>query len=69
MSHQQGSEADKEDIERIMLGTVDPTVRVENGPLPALSTLLIRVCDGNEAKFNEATRLVSLFVANALGHG
>lgn len=69
MSQKKGSEADKEDIERVMLGTVDPTVRVEDKPLPALSTLLLRVCDGNEAKFKEATRLVELFVANALGHG
>lgn len=58
-----------EEIHRILIGTVDPTVMLHDGPVPAMSTLLYRVCDGDAKKFDEATRLIGLFVGNALSHG
>lgn len=33
--------------------------------LPALTTLLYRVCDGDGAKFDEACRLLKLFMLKA----
>lgn len=33
---------------------------------PALTTLLYRVCDNNEEKFEEACRVVNLFIEQAL---
>lgn len=51
------------EVDRVLYGTKDPTLHV-----PALTTLLVRVCDGDEAKFKEATRLVALFVRRAVEH-
>lgn len=46
---------------QVFLSTTDP----ENG-LPALTTLLYRVCNGEQAKFEEANRLIELFIDEAL---
>jgi hypothetical protein len=45
---------------------MDPTVNLEGRPVPALTTLLHRVCGNDPKKFEEATRLVELFVTKAL---
>lgn len=50
--------------ERVQYTTVDPT-----GPFkscPALTTLLIRVCKSDDEMFEEATRLIDLFVEQAI---
>ncbi len=52
--------------EAIMMSTVDPTVTIGDHPVPALTTLLHRVCGGDQFKFEEATRLVDLFIMEAL---
>jgi hypothetical protein len=47
--------------------TVDPTHLHRDGkPLPAGTVLLYRVCDNDPDKFEEACRLVGLFVKTAL---
>lgn len=53
-------------INRILFGTTDPTVNLEGTPVPALTTLLYRVCDENQDKFKEATRVVELFIRKAI---
>ncbi len=52
--------------EQVLLQTVDPTVLVDGRPVPALTSLLYRVCANDPDKFAEATRLVELFVRVAL---
>lgn len=55
-----------EAVERLLFSTVDPTVEMDGRPLPAMSTMLYRVCDTDLVKFEEATRLIGLFIADAL---
>lgn len=43
--------------------TKDPQAPISS--CPALTTLLYKVRDGDQAKFEEATRLVELFMADA----
>lgn len=50
----------------IMLRTQDPEQKLDNNFAPALTSLLHRVCDGSQLKFDEACRLVELFVVEAL---
>lgn len=47
----------------VLYGTLDPTnpVSLPDGT-PALTTLLYRVCDQNNEKFDEACRLICLFL-------
>lgn len=52
--------------EKILLTTLDPTVNLNGRPVPAITTLLHRVCDNNEDMFQEATRIVELFINKAL---
>lgn len=54
------------DAERILYTTIDPTIVMDGRPVPAMTTLLYRVCGNDPAKFEEATRLVELFVGAAL---
>lgn len=56
----------KAKINRILLGTIDPTVLLAGHPVPAMTTMLYRVCDNDLEKFAEATRLIELFIAEAL---
>lgn len=51
----------------VLFSTVDPTVELAPGkPVPAMTTMLYRVCDNDPVKFEEATRLVQLIVAEAI---
>ena len=56
--------------EKVLYSTVDPTIKfpANTGPgdMPALTTLLHRVCENNEERFEEAVRLIELFVDEAL---
>jgi hypothetical protein len=52
------------DVERVLYATIDPTVLGEN--MPAMTTLLYRVCDNDPVKFEEACRIVELFIVSAL---
>jgi len=57
-------------VERIMLATVDPEPRGPEGETyPALSSMLHRVCQDDPARFEEATRLIRLFIERALADG
>jgi hypothetical protein len=53
-------------IDLVLYGTTDPTVNADGKPVPAMTTMLYRVCDNDEVKFAEAVRLVELFISNAL---
>lgn len=47
----------------VLYGTLDPTNPVGlPGGTPALTTLLYKVCDQNREKFDEACRLICLFL-------
>lgn len=50
----------------IQIRTKDPENRLLGNPVPALTTLLYKVCDQDQNKFEEATRLVDLFIEEAL---
>jgi hypothetical protein len=54
------------DIERVLFATIDPETLIDGRPVMALTTMLYRVCDGDDRKYKEATRLVELFIAEAL---
>ena len=49
------------DVEKFFYTTVDP----QTG-MPAMTTLLHRVCKGDDQKFDEACRLIRLFMESAL---
>ena len=53
-------------IERVLYGTADPTVSLDGKSVPAMTTRLYRVCDNDPKKFEEATRLLELFIEEAL---
>jgi len=56
-------------VTRIMFTTVDPTLRELNGEvvtLPALTTMLHAVCRNDDVRFQEACRLIQLFIEKAL---
>jgi hypothetical protein len=55
-----------EQIQQILLHTQDPTTLVDGKPVPALTSLFHRVCRGDEEKFEEAARLIELFIIKAL---
>lgn len=44
-------------IDQLQMMTTDPQTN-----LPALTTLLYRICDQDAAKFDEACRLIRLFM-------
>lgn len=50
-----------DNIDIIQMSTIDS----ESG-MPALTTLLYKVCENDEVRFNEACRLVNLFIEKAL---
>lgn len=54
------------DREQILYDTIDPENVVDGRPVPALTTLLYRVCGEDPERFEEATRLVELFIIAAL---
>lgn len=49
------------EIEHILFSTTDPKTN-----LPAMTTMLYRVCENDEAKFEEACRLINLFIERAV---
>lgn len=65
---QQADNARRQAVNRVLFGTVDPTAELNGRPLPAMTTMLYRVCNNDEKKFSEATRIVELFINEALNH-
>lgn len=59
-----------EQIDRIVYKTnyttIDPTVTFQGKPMPALTTLLHRICHNDPKQFEEATRIVDLFIRKAI---
>lgn len=54
-------------VEHILFSTKDPTVQLfEPNDVPAMTTMLFKVCGHDRAKFDEAMRLVTLFIEQAL---
>ena len=56
-----------EDVEKVLYLTKDPLSPIED--CPALTTLLYRVCQEDVERFEEATRIVGLFIEEALNNG
>ena len=54
-----------EQINQIVFRTVDPEHPWREASVPALTTLLHKICNNDRAKFEEATRLVELFIKQA----
>lgn len=55
--------------QRVFFLTTDPTAMLDGKPLPAATTMLYRVCGNDPDKFHEATRLIELFIREALATG
>lgn len=51
-------------IKNVLFSTFDP----KHPGYPALTTLLFAVCDNDDEKFDEATRIVELFIEKALNY-
>lgn len=49
-----------------LMATKDPEHFIMGQPIPALTTLLHGVCGNDPEKFEEATRLIELFIEEAL---
>lgn len=62
------SESTAAKVQHVLFMTKDPTVVMDGIAFPAMTTLLHRVCDNDTKKFEEATRIVELFIAEALNH-
>lgn len=61
------SDARKKFVDSIMFMTKDPNTGTINGQhLPVLTSLLHRVCDNDDAKFQEADRLINILINAAL---
>ena len=52
-------------IERVLFHTIDPITTLDGHPVPALTTLL-HLCGDDPDRFVEATRLVALFIEEAI---
>jgi len=57
-----GNEDPDAPVTKVLYGTVDPDHWLLGSKVPAMTTLLYRVCDNDSNKFEEATRLVQLFI-------
>ena len=55
----------EEQMIAVQMRTVDPDMVIGGHPVPALTTLLHRVCVADPSKFEEACRLVGLFIEQA----
>lgn len=53
-------------VERVLYAATDPTVVLNGSPVPAVTSLLFRVCDRDQERFDEAVRIVRLFISAAL---
>lgn len=60
------SDPDSLTAEQVLYRTRDPQHQLDGLPLPALTTLLYRVCDNDPDRFATACRLVTLFIEEAL---
>lgn len=61
-------EQEAKTVEAVLFSTKDPTVQLfEPNDVPAMTTMLFKVCGHDHEKFDEAMRLVTLFIENALG--
>ena len=56
----------KSEAVSVLFRTTDPTVVIDGKPVPALTSLLHRVCQNDPERFEEATRIVALFINEAL---
>lgn len=58
----------QEQIDKIVYSTKDPTIRFPDreGHPPCATTMLYRVCDRDPKKFEEAMRLVELFIEETM---
>lgn len=54
-------------VDQVLFTTNDPTKLIDGRPVPAMTTLLYGVCGNDADKFEEATRLVELFIRKTLG--
>uniref|UniRef100_A0AAU6VZX4 Uncharacterized protein n=1 Tax=Pseudomonas phage Arace01 TaxID=3138526 RepID=A0AAU6VZX4_9VIRU len=57
------------EVERVLYSTKDPLNILGDNTIPAMTTMLYKVCGNDSAKFDEAMRLVTLFVEQALNQG
>lgn len=55
-------------IAKILFATNDDKISIDGRPVPAMTTLLYRVCGNDPERFEEATRLVELFIHQALDY-
>lgn len=74
MNHQtQPTEMDSIDISMIQANDPENTIKLGDeatNRVPALTTLLYKVCDNDANKFHEATRLIRIFMEQAItDHG
>lgn len=54
-------------VGRVLFLTMDDqNCHADGKPLPAMTTLLYRICDNNPDKFEEACRIIELFIKKAL---
>lgn len=53
-------------LEQILLFTRDPEYLLNGQPIPVLTSFLYRVCDTDTERFDEAMRLVELYLRAAL---
>lgn len=58
-----------DEIDMILMRAKDPTVEFKGGPVPAMTTMLFRVCNQDAEKFDEASRIIRLIVQEALRDG
>lgn len=57
-------EADKH-VTAVLFRATDPNNRLGGRSLPAMTTMLYRICDDDQNKFDEACRLIGLFIEEA----
>lgn len=57
---------DQKQIDMVLYKTTDPSALLDGRALPALTVLLHRMCQNDPDRFEEALRIVGLFIAEAL---
>jgi hypothetical protein len=56
----------EEQVTVVLYTTKDPLNKIGVHDIPAMTTMLYRVCGNDSGKFDEAMRLVELFIIEAL---
>jgi len=51
-----------DDIEPLLFSVRDPKYNFQGRPVPALTSLMYRVCGDDPERFEEATRILQLFI-------